>query len=213
MKKNNYCLMLSEEVVAAIDARASREGTNRSALINRILAEYVSYVTPEMRVREILTSARDALHLAFRREAESDTALALCSSLAYRYNPTVRYTLDFDRSANTLGVLRVSLRTKNQVLIAMLYRFFELFARLEGEYVGNCEYTVGEGRFSRVLRLRDEGKTMLTLEGIGSLVADYLTMLDNAMKAYFRYAPREHEAFLAMGAIYRSYLAGAAALV
>ena len=213
MKKNNYCLMLSEEVVAAIDVCASREGTNRSALINRILAEYVSYVTPEMRVREILAGARDVLSLTFRRETESDTVLALCSSLAYRYNPTVRYTLDFDRTGTTLGTLRVSLRTKNPTLIAMLYRFFEAFVRIEGKYLGTCEYTVGEGRFSRVLRLRDGGKTMLTLEGIGALTASYLIMLDAAMKAYFRYAPIESEALLAMEAVYRSYLASADAVV
>ena len=166
-----------------------------------------------MRVREILTGARDVLALSFRREAESDTVLALCSSLTYRYNPTVRYTLDFDRTGNTLGALRVSLRTKNPTLIAMLYRFFEAFVRIEGKYLGACEYTVGEGRFSRVLRLRDGEKTMLTLEGIGALTASYLIMLDTAMKAYFRYAPRESEALLAMEAVYRSYLASADAVV
>ena len=51
--------MLSEGVVRAVDAEAARLGTNRSALINRILAEYVSYVTPEMRARQILCSVRD----------------------------------------------------------------------------------------------------------------------------------------------------------
>ena len=40
MKKSLYSLMLSDEVVREIDVAAHRLGTNRSALINRILAEY-----------------------------------------------------------------------------------------------------------------------------------------------------------------------------
>ena len=54
MKKSVYSLVLSEGVVDAIDGLACRRGTNRSALINEILAEYVSYVTPEMRMRRVL---------------------------------------------------------------------------------------------------------------------------------------------------------------
>ena len=42
MKKNLYSLTLSDEVVRELDALAHRMGTNRSAPVNRILAEYVS---------------------------------------------------------------------------------------------------------------------------------------------------------------------------
>ena len=41
MKKNLYSLTLSDEVVREVDALAHRLGTNRSALVNRILSEYV----------------------------------------------------------------------------------------------------------------------------------------------------------------------------
>ena len=47
MKKNLYSLTLSDEVVREVDALAHRMGTNRSNLINQILAEYVRYTTPE----------------------------------------------------------------------------------------------------------------------------------------------------------------------
>ena len=49
MKKTLYSLMLDEQVVRHVDALAHRMGTNRSNLINQILAEYVDYVTPERR--------------------------------------------------------------------------------------------------------------------------------------------------------------------
>ena len=53
MKKNLYSLTLSDEVVREVDALAHRMGTNRSALVNRILAEYVSVPTPERRWNDI----------------------------------------------------------------------------------------------------------------------------------------------------------------
>ena len=46
MKKNLYSLTLSDEVVREVDALAHRLGTNRLALVNRILSEYVSVPTP-----------------------------------------------------------------------------------------------------------------------------------------------------------------------
>ena len=50
MKKTLYSLMLNEEVVREIDALAHQLGTNRSALINQILADYTSVLTPERRI-------------------------------------------------------------------------------------------------------------------------------------------------------------------
>lgn len=42
-----YSLILAEDVVDEIDKMADAEGTNRSYLINRILADYVGIDTPE----------------------------------------------------------------------------------------------------------------------------------------------------------------------
>ena len=68
MKKEVYSLVLSENVVAAVDRTAKERGVNRSALINQILAEYVSYVTPEMRMKNTLAIAGEQLRAqaAFR---------------------------------------------------------------------------------------------------------------------------------------------------
>ena len=45
MKKTLYSLVLNDEVVREVDALAHRMGTNRSNLINQILAVYVNYIT------------------------------------------------------------------------------------------------------------------------------------------------------------------------
>ena len=62
MNKNVYSIVLTDNVIRAVDAEAYRLGTNRSNLINQILAEHLSCVTPEMRMREIFDSAEMLLH-------------------------------------------------------------------------------------------------------------------------------------------------------
>ena len=52
MQKSVYSIVLSDDVVAQIDRLAYRRNTNRSNMINQILAEYVSYVTPEKRMQK-----------------------------------------------------------------------------------------------------------------------------------------------------------------
>ena len=53
MKKSVYSLVLMDDVVNAIDDMAYQMNTSRSNLINQILAEHVSYITPEMRMKDI----------------------------------------------------------------------------------------------------------------------------------------------------------------
>ena len=44
--KNVYSIVLSSDIVEKIDLLAYENGTNRSNMINQILAEYVPYTTP-----------------------------------------------------------------------------------------------------------------------------------------------------------------------
>lgn len=215
MKKNNYSLMLSEGVVNAIDAEAARLGTNRSALINQILAEYVSYVTPEMRARQILCSVRETLDGVFRQDGEGENVLCVTTALAYRYNPTVRYALELYRGGDSLGEIRVSMRTKNPLLLDIFGSFCAHFAAVERRYMGKGEYGFGVGRFVRVLHLRkgDAVSDMMTLEELGRHVARYISMLDRALKLYCRYAGNLAEALSVLDSIYREYLAEARVLL
>ncbi len=94
MKKTLYSLMLNEEVVREIDRMAHRMGTNRSALINQILADYTSVMTPERRIESIfheieqlVAPARDLVPFF----APHTTSMSLKSSLEYKYRPTVKY--------------------------------------------------------------------------------------------------------------------------
>lgn len=65
MGKSVYSIVLSDEVVQAVDEMAYRMNTSRSNLINQLLAERVSLTTPEMRMREIFSLVGQALDSRF----------------------------------------------------------------------------------------------------------------------------------------------------
>ena len=101
MKKNLYSLTLSDDVVREVDALAHRMGTNRSALVNQILAEYVSVPTPERRwndifeaIEELMTPTRELVPFF----APGSSTMSLKSSLSYKYRPTVKYEVDLSLS-------------------------------------------------------------------------------------------------------------------
>lgn len=62
MSKSLYSVMLMDEVVREIDRQALQQNTNRSNLINQILAEYVSFTTPEMRISNIFKTIEDFIN-------------------------------------------------------------------------------------------------------------------------------------------------------
>ena len=109
MKKTLYSLMLNDEVVREVDALAHRMGSNRSNLINQILAEYVDYTTPERRINDVL-SAVDQLMRPSRELvpffAPNSFSMSLKSSLEYKYRPTVKYEVDLSSGdTQTMGTL------------------------------------------------------------------------------------------------------------
>lgn len=78
MKKTLYSLMLSDDVMREIDLLAHKMGTNRSSLVNRILAEHVSVRTPEQQANDIFSGIEQLL------AASRDLVPALCSQYRAR---------------------------------------------------------------------------------------------------------------------------------
>ena len=209
MKKNLYSLILSEDVVRAVDTLAYREGSNRSALINRILAEYVSYTTPEMRVKEVFSELGALLSATSLLIGEpSQTMLPMRSSLAYKYNPSVRYSVELYRDGDALGALRVSLRTQNAALLSVIRAFYTAFTAVEEELIGEPQVYIEDDKYMRVLRLRKNGaqlEGMQSARDTASIISKYVRTFDSALKTYFA-LESEEEARAAIRRIYRSYL-------
>ena len=193
MKKSIYSLVLSDDVVDAVDDLAGAAGLSRSAMINRILAERVAYTTPEMRLSEILSAMQRAMNDGFYYlEQPSAGTLSCRTALKYRYKPTVRYSVEiFSRGGKKAGELRVSFRTQNEQLINDLMGFFSCWAALEQQYISSklsqdIVYTIDSGKFTRTLNMPEKD---IGDENLGRAVADYMAMFDAAMKQYFSYLP------------------------
>ena len=118
-------------------------------MINQILAEYVSYTTPEQRMREIFAQAERLLSgEVFQSLVQpSDSMMSLRSALAYKYNPNVRYSVELYPNRPGQGELRVSLRSQNSALILYLGQFFRLWAKIEQVYIGGSDCVIEDGKY------------------------------------------------------------------
>ena len=128
MKKNMYSLMLAEDVIHEIDRLADEKGTNRSNLVNQILAEYVSLITPEKHVQNIFEIIENFIgkqngYLMYSQP--NDMTMSIKSSLKYHYRPTIRYEVEMYRTpSQTIGQLKIIFRTTSAELLVELTRFF-----------------------------------------------------------------------------------------
>ncbi len=187
MAKSIYSLVLDDDVISLIDRMAYSEGASRSALINRILAEHVGYSTHEMRTRDIFRRMEDMLAdtLLPMLGESGDTTLRLRSALSYKYNPTVKYTIALGRQGQSMGELRVQVRSRSDGFTLMMLQFFRLWAKLEEAYIGRTDISFEPGRLTRKLvpHSREDGRIVETVDG--NSIAAYINALDGAMKAFF----------------------------
>ena len=202
LKKTLYSVMLSDEVVREVDDLAHRLGTNRSALINQILAEYVNYTTPERRINDVL-SAVEAL---MRPSTElvpffspNTYSMSLKSSLEYKYRPTVKYEVELYRGEReSIGELAVVFRTQSGALIAAMTEFFRLWKSIEDAHLAPVigqkqHYALYDGRFTRSISAPDHD---CTTDQLASALSEYIKLFDRLMKSYVsgRLTPHEIEA-------------------
>ena len=190
MKKTLYSLMLNEEVVREVDAVAHRLGTNRSALINQILAEYVNYTTPERRINDIL-SAIEALMQPSRELvpffAPNSLSMSLKSSLEYRYRPTVKYEVELYRGReDSIGQLSVAFRTQSIALIQSMTEFFRLWKQIEDAHLApltgaKIDYALYDGKFVRSIAVPDKD---CSTDELAAALSEYIKLFDKLMKAW-----------------------------
>ncbi|MGI6315699.1 MAG: CopG family transcriptional regulator [Christensenellales bacterium] len=191
MEKSVYSLVLMDDVVAAVDVLAYRSGTSRSNMINRILAEYLDFQTPEQRIEAIfqhITQQIPREGLLRIREQDSDTMLSVHSALQTRYNPTLRYNLELYPTGEELGQLRVTLRSQNRGLLDFLTLFFTAWHRMECRRQPNTRGEVGDGRYTRQLRRVQESN-----ESPGEAITRYIAGMDTVLKAVLRAYQRDED--------------------
>ncbi len=189
MKKNMYSLMLAEDVIRAIDCLAEEKGTNRSNLINQILAEYVSLTTPEKRVQNIFDIIENVLgkQSQLLYSQPSDMTMSIKSSLQYHYRPTIRYEVEMYRTpSQTIGQLKIIFRTTSSELLVELTRFFKIWMQLEDIYIRKffpknaIQYGMETGRFLRTFALPSHLE--YSEEQTGNAISQYIASLEEHLK-------------------------------
>ena len=211
MQKSLYSLILSDAVVDAVDRLAHSMHTNRSNMVNQILAEYVSYTTPEKRMQQIFSLLESALSGvdAFQIPAQpSASVFQARSALAYKYNPSVQYNVELYRQpGSAIGELRVSMRTQNSTLRLYVLQFFKLWMTLERSYRVGADCAVEDGKFYKKLQVppRTDGAQPDPSQWADAISA-YVGAFDTAMKAFFYEIDRPQEAAAKVEQIYRKYL-------
>lgn len=192
MKKNMYSLMLAEDVIHEIDRLADEKGTNRSNLVNQILADYVSLITPEKHVQNIFEIIENFIgkqngYLMYSQP--NDMTMSIKSSLKYHYRPTIRYEVEMYRTpSQTIGQLKIIFRTTSAELLVELTRFFKIWMQLENIYIRQffakdaIEYGMENGRFLRTFAVPNDSD--YTEEQIGNAISQYISTFDEMLKNY-----------------------------
>mgnify|MGYP001078455945 FL=1 len=208
MNKSVYSLVLTDDVVAEIDRIAYENGTSRSNTVNQILAEYVSYDTPEKRIREVFSEVENLLTGSSRFQVmmqPSDSMFSLRSALAYKYNPTVRYSVELNRNLQpAIGELRVSVRSQSSALRLYMLQFFKLWSRIEQNLVGHVECAMADDRYIRRLAVAEGRK--LDNEALGQAIAEYIRLFDTALKLFFNHLDQPETAIARVESLYGDYL-------
>lgn len=199
MKKTLYSLMLNDEVVREVDALAHKLGTNRSNLINQILAEYVNYTTPERRINDVLSAieqlmspSRDLVPFF----SPNTFSMSLKSSLEYKYRPTVKYEVELYRGGEeAIGELSVVFRTQSAALIELMTEFFRLWKQIEDAHLrpltgARIEYALYDGKFMRSLAVPDRD---CSAEELAGAISEYIKLFDKLMKGYLNGRLDAHE--------------------
>ena len=184
MKKSVYSLVLMDDVIKAVDRQAYLLGTSRSNLINQILAEHLSCVTPEMRMKETFDTVQNLISSAFRiQQQRSASLLTLSTPLEYRYRPTISYKVELERIPDIyLGTLKVRIRTQSIPLSDMFGKFFIYRAKFESALFSEkgCDCyscSADTNTFSR--KFINSGK--LSPEQSGRAIYDYIGHIDKSI--------------------------------
>lgn len=191
MAKRLYSLMLNDEVVRAVDYEAHRLGTNRSALIDRVLAEHFEVPTVQKMINDIfgdideLLSSAEGFNTFFAPDSQT---FSVKSALSYKYRPTLKYELTLDNtSSQKLGDISVIYRTQSLMLLSDLREFFKLWSSIEQSVLDKnkaekIDYALYDNRFVRSVVLPKDKN--YSAAQIAEALSEYVEVLDRSLKAY-----------------------------
>lgn len=191
MRKTVYSLVLTPEIIEAVDRLAYAQGTSRSNLIDCILADAVGYVTPQQHMQQMFDTLMRAVGGDFQpQERSGGEWLVLRRQLRYRYKPTIRYRVElFREDDECYAILQASFRTRSEELLREVNEFFRLYTMNELAYGQCCSEDIlhENDRWCRRIRMTDEQLQHPKL--LGDSLANYIRRFDTLLQRYFAALP------------------------
>ena len=191
MGKSIYSLVLNEEVMKKVDRLADERGITRSTLVNEILANAVSYETPDMKLKNVFSEVKNIFfgHDNLRViSLPSGRSMTIKSTLPFRYKPTLKYSVEiypFPVEEGYMGELKVSSRSGSDLLISEIENFYRLFIALERKYLRDKrEYGIEDGCFKRTLCFPRLGESA---SDIAKSITGFINVFDMLIGQYFSY--------------------------
>lgn len=183
MEKSVYSVVLNDYLVDELDRLAFKKGVSRSVMLNKILTEYLNVETPDSLTENVFSRMEklfcEIKGMKFVNNPSLYTA-SVSSALAYRYNPTLKYSLELF-PAGDLGQLKISLRSQSRALFEKMENFYLLFIGIEKKYIGERSYFYQDGRFVRILKRPSSAGA----NEIGEAISAYVKEFDEYLKSYF----------------------------
>lgn len=216
MKKSIYSLVLLDDVVEAVDQLAYRKNTNRSQLINDILAEYLGLLTPRQKVIRIMDRISQMVEKErIQVKSKNDYgSLQFGTFIKYKYKPSIRYSFEFNThdDGGRYAVLKIQSRSKSEELNKHFERFFngicyidqKRFPEIYQREIINSTHSNSNNRFSREF-LRGIALESMDDEAVAEYLSCYLLMMDHAINYYFGHFEQEN-VFYQIDKIYCQHL-------
>lgn len=214
MGKSVYSLVLMDEVVEEIDKLAYIKGTNRSNVINSILARYLSLSTPQEKVERIYKTLESCLkgNEAYKVDTTvSNGSFLIKSAMRYKYNPIIKYYVElYKNTGGQYGCIKVHIRTQNAGLISLMNDFYKMFAEIEYEFIDFGErpeinfHTVENGKLIRQFIIKSQFGFDEKL--VGEAISLYVDNLDKSIKAYVECIGNEKNPYETLKMLYRDYM-------
>lgn len=209
MSKSVYSIVLNDEVVYLVDKVASLNGLSRSNMIEKILADAVSYETPEIRATNIFDEIERLIGAgsSMRYLAQPSQYMAsIMSALSYRYNPAIKYSVELFPNSSHLGQLKVTLRTQNPSLITLISDFYTFYAYLEKTYYNpNARHLFDGVKFTRLFNFPS---VSISTKSLAEKLTEYVKDFDELLNIYFSNQANERLAFALVEKRFKELKAG-----
>lgn len=217
MSKQIYSLVLSEQVMNMIDREALIKGSNRSQMVNDILCRVLGLSTPDIKMNQVMDLMSDTLssHQGMQMvSASHGNTLQLRTTVAYKYNPKLKYVIEMNSKSNPLlATLRIYSRTTSEGFLQALVMFFGYLSEFEEQIEANIGhhsvrsygYVYEDNKFSKRFEC-DWTHHEISSEAIAAYLSNYLQFLDDGLKLYFEHFGNWRYIDKQILALYRKYI-------